>query len=346
MGIVEGVRDLQDDALVEAVRQLVGRSNRLTAELLVHLGEVDARRLYLEHACSSMFTWCTGRLGFAESVAYSRIRVARIARRFPAVLAYVAAGRVHLTGISLLAAQLTEANHREVLDAACGKSKREIEELVATLAPRPNVPAGIRKLPDPSPGRARAMPTEITLPKAQTEGQGPRSRRDVVAPLAPERFRVQFTASREQVEKLKRLQELLSHQVSAGDLAGVVERAVDLLTERLEARQNAKVKRPRTQAKDRAAAHSRQVPAAVRRAVAQRDDGQCAFVDKRGMRCQERRRLEYDHIHPVGMGGDHGVSNVRLLCRAHNAHAARRAYGADFVERAVGRSRLAKPRAP
>jgi hypothetical protein len=52
--------------LIARIRELVESGNRSEAELLAHLGEVDARRLYLEEGCPSMFVWCVGVLHFAE----------------------------------------------------------------------------------------------------------------------------------------------------------------------------------------------------------------------------------------------------------------------------------------
>jgi len=40
--------------VVERLEELVGEERRLTAAVLAHLGEVEARRLYLPAACSSM----------------------------------------------------------------------------------------------------------------------------------------------------------------------------------------------------------------------------------------------------------------------------------------------------
>ena len=40
-----------------------------------------------------------------------------------------------------------------------------------------------------------------------------------------------------------------------------------------------------------------------------------------------------DHIEPVARGGEATLENVRLLCRAHNAHAAELAFGAEFMDR-------------
>jgi hypothetical protein len=48
----------------------------------------------------------------------------------------------------------------------------------------------------------------------------------VVAPLAPERYKVQFTVSRDTYDKLRRVQDLLRHQVPDGDPAAIFDRAV------------------------------------------------------------------------------------------------------------------------
>ncbi len=66
-------KDLRNDQLLQRVQSLVSRTNRDLAELLWHLAEVDARGLYRDEACSSMFTYCRDRLGFSEPVAFRRI---------------------------------------------------------------------------------------------------------------------------------------------------------------------------------------------------------------------------------------------------------------------------------
>ena len=154
------------------------------------------------------------------------------------------------------------------------------------------------------------------------------TRHTVVEPLSPGRYRVQFTASAELHDKLERLRALLRSQVPDGDLAAVVDHAVSQALARLEARRFAKTSAPRKELSDTSTAPaSRHVPAAVRRAVRERDGARCGFVDTRGRRCSERDRLEFHHRHPFGMGGDHDPGNVGLLCRAHNQLLARSDYG-------------------
>src|SRR5687768_2599250 len=94
---------MSDREVVERLRELLGEERRLTAAVLLHLGEVEARRLYLSAACSSMFVYCARVLGMSEDEALKRIQAARAMRRFPVVATAVAEGRLHLTGVVRLA---------------------------------------------------------------------------------------------------------------------------------------------------------------------------------------------------------------------------------------------------
>src|SRR5690242_15351249 len=141
-----GVGSLSSGALLAATKELAGKVQVLEADLLVHLAEIDERKLYLDCAHSSMIAFCVGELGFSEAAAYDRIAVARAGRKLPAIFDAVRSGRVHLTGLRLLVPHLTEKNHTKLLAKAAGRSKREIEELVARLAPREPVSAMVRRL--------------------------------------------------------------------------------------------------------------------------------------------------------------------------------------------------------
>jgi 5-methylcytosine-specific restriction endonuclease McrA len=274
---------------------------------------------------------------------------------------------------------LTPDNQDEVLAAAKHKSRREIEELVASLRPRPDVPDRVRAVR--SDGRrtgtgssaqpdgacvAPALPllqaesaehdpvtSESASTATSTMNTGFRDSinasrlvpgrvvqpTSTVVPLAPERYKIQFTASVATRDKLRRAQELLRHRVPSGDLAQVVDMALECLLRDLERTRAAVMDRPRREvervAKEgvtrRAAATtraiSRHIPAAVRREVWQRDGGRCTFVGASGIRCSERGWIEFDHRWPHGDGGEAIADNVRLLCRSHNQYEARNFFG-------------------
>src|SRR5262249_49329931 len=78
------IASLSDADLLAATRQLALRSCAVEADLLVHLGEIDERKLYLVRAHPSMFAFCTRELGFSEGAAYNPIFVSRHGRKWPA----------------------------------------------------------------------------------------------------------------------------------------------------------------------------------------------------------------------------------------------------------------------
>jgi hypothetical protein len=373
---------IPDDELLRRLGELVSQSRRVEADLVAHIGEVDERALYARLAFPSMFAYATQALHLSEAEAYRRITVARAARQHPLLLTMLRDGRLHLSGIALLAPLLTPSNRDAVLARASHRSKRDLERLVVELAPRPDAPSFMRKLPQPRtaplpdapqgpapgsgtalevapelvPGRvgrtastsvAAAVPPLAPVPLAPvrlapvrlapvTLAPAPPTppRPAVVEPLSPNRYKVQFTASAELHDKLERLTALLRSQVPDGDLAAVIERAVSDTLERLEARRFARTNAPRkTLGQTDMAPSSRHIPAAVRRAVRERDGDRCRYVDEQGRRCSARDGLEFHHLHPFGLGGDHSPGNLRLLCTTHNRYLAEHDYGQAAIRR-------------
>jgi hypothetical protein len=157
-------------------------------------------------------------------------------------------------------------------------------------------------------------------------------RTTVVEPLAPGRFRIQFTAGRSLREKLERLAALLHSSVPDGDLAALIEDAVTERIAKLEAKRLAAVSRPRkTVADSDTRPGPRSIPAAVRRAVRTRDGDRCAFVSRSGRRCTATCDLQFHHRHPHGLDGDRSPGNIALHCRTHNAHESAADYGHGIV---------------
>ncbi|MGH9460437.1 MAG: HNH endonuclease [Vicinamibacteria bacterium] len=351
---------ISDDELLRRLSELLQQSRRVESELVAHIGEVDARRLYAREAAPSMFAYCTERLNLSEHEAYLRITVARASREHPVLLEMLSDGRLHLSAIAKLAPCLTEANRETLLARAVGKSKRQVEELVAELAPKPDVPATMRKLPERELGPDRRLtklssattlndarhgldlgvlgPDRVTLlhtpPPAPSK---PPAQRPVVVPLSPTRYKVQFTASAELHTKLERLRVLLRPSVPDGDLAAIIEQAVTEKLERLEAKRFAKTKAPRKSVEHAdTSPSSRYIPAPVKRAVRERDRDQCAFVDAHARRCKERQGLEFHHKQPFARGGNHSPDNLQMLCPAHNDYLAERDYGKEVMARYRG----------
>jgi hypothetical protein len=324
------LKALSDRDLLTTVSALAAQERGATANLIAALAEVDARRLYLGEGCSSLFTYCTQVLHLSEHAAYGRIEAARAARRFPIILELLAEGSITLTTVTLLAPHLTVDNCRQLLEDARHKSRREIEHMVAALRPQPSVATSIRKLPtkapEPRPTECCASPIERDLLASQASSPVPPPKRPAaLVPLAPERYRVQFTVSRAVHDKLRVAQDLLRHSIPDGDPAAIFERALTLLLSELEKKKCAAASRPRSGVPARPG--SRRIPAAVRREVWARDGGRCAFAGSHG-RCTERGFLEFHHVTPYAVGGTAVSTNIQLRCRRHNAYEADVYFGA------------------
>jgi hypothetical protein len=327
---------LSDDELLLRLRSILQDSRRTESDLVAHIGEVESRRLYAREASPSMHAYCTDVLHLSEAEAYLRVHTARAARRYPVILEMLTDGRLHLSAIAKLAPHLDSENHAVLLARATHKTKRQVEDLVAELNPRPDAPSLIRKLPvkpEAEPSLEVTPPaTSVSRPHSEAildrSSQAPTR----IAPLSPERYKVQFTASGAFRAKLERLQALMRTRFPDGDLAKVLEEAVTEKLERLEARRFAKTARPRSNEVPRDDG-SRRLPAALKRAVNVRDDDRCRYVDDRGRRCAERQGLQYHHRDPFGRGGERTVANICLMCPAHNQYLADRDYGKETMDR-------------
>jgi 5-methylcytosine-specific restriction endonuclease McrA len=290
-----------DADLLSGVATLVRSHRDLTARLVAHLAEIEERRLHLSAGFSSMFDFCTGKLGFSEGEAFRRILAARLARRFPIVYSLLASGRANLSTLEFLRERLTEENHRELFAAVAGKGKRDVQMILAARFPEPKPPSKIRRQAN-------------------------------IEPVSELWFKVQFTASDELRQKLELCRDLMSHANPSRDLASVIERAVDLLLADLERKRLGKTRRPSTLATSGKRNPSR-VRTAARREVFERDGLRCTFLSEDGRRCGARAFLELDHVDAKANGGSNEAKNLRVLCRAHNQLAAEQTFGREHIER-------------
>jgi hypothetical protein len=332
---------LSDRNLLARLDVLAGGERDMTVELVAHLAALDSRpSVYAAEGYGSLFAYCRQALRLSEDAACNRIEAARACRRFPVILDLLASGEVTLTSVRLLGRHLTPENHQAVLARASGRSRREIEALVAELAPQPDVPSSVRKLPTftaTSSSSAAAAPAAATVPSEPTPAIAPSpaalppAPRPIVRPTAPERYRVQFTIGAEDHEKLRRLQALLRREIPDGDPGVIFGRALTLLLEKVEKTKLGAAAKPRLRPSIRpgtdAAVRSRHIPRVVKRGSWERDAGQCAFVSPTGRRCSERVFLEFHHVQAYAKQGPATVGNISLHCWRHNQYEAELAFG-------------------
>ena len=296
--------DVSDDDLLRHVAHLARQERHATAQLIASLTELDARKLYLREGCASLFTYCTQVLHLLRT---RGLRSHRARTPVPEILELLADGAITLTTVTLLGPHLTDENH-SLLEAARHKSRREVEQIVARVRPKPDIPASIRKLPEPTLAKSPTAPPAETSEVVDARPEYARpvapARRPMVAPLAPARYKMQFTVSDETYQTFRRAQDLLRHTIPNGDPAAIVDRALTMLVEHLEKTKWAATTRPQA---------SRGIPARITphsggssRAVWARDGGQCTFVGAAG-----RARNADAWIPPRGLVCDRWAADGR-----------------------------------
>ncbi len=187
--------------------------------------------------------------------------------------------------------------------------------------------------PDPVPAAPSAQPSAGSmLPQAGTPAPNPVLPTAPPArtePLSPGRYLLEVTLAGETLAKLRYAQDLLSHALPGGEVAAVLDRALDALIAQLEKQRFAATDAPRP---SRGSDDPHYVPAELKRAVYERDEGRCTHRGPNGERCTETRFLHIDHIEPVARGGKSTLENLRLLCSEHNQQAADEVFGRAFMD--------------
>ena len=355
------------NVLLRGLHALAATARSTNALLLAHIGEVKERKLYRGAAQPNMHLYCVNVLRFSEDAAHKWLQAAGAARRFPAIFGHFAVGRLHLSGICLLAPHLLPENADELITASLDGTKAGIEKVLAEKFPRPDVPEMLGAvaatpvaLPPPqvgsepktAPGQfffssSQALTDPETLESPNNSGvqqtvspsEQPVAapQYPIVKPLAPKRYGLQATIDEETHDLIREAQDLLAHTEGGRQVANVLRRALEFYVPHLRRRRFAQTERPRRSAKKPKSV--RTIPATVKRAVKARDEGRCTFANETGERCPAKSGLEYDHVKPVAKGGETTVENLRLRCRAHNQLAAEQAYGEEFMRRKREESR-------
>jgi hypothetical protein len=188
-------------------------------------------------------------------------------------------------------------------------------------APAPAIPLPNAAASHEPQGAAIASAPSITRAAASPLHHPP-----VAAPLAPGRYRFQFTSDEEMHELFRQVQTLLCREIPNGDVVAIFRMALALLHEHTARKKLAATGNPRRRHRPHDV-RSRYRPADLIRIVWKRDGGRCAYVAMNGRRCDETKFLEFHHLVPYARGGEMTPANISLRCSAHNRYEAELVFG-------------------
>ncbi|MBN8542036.1 MAG: HNH endonuclease [Deltaproteobacteria bacterium] len=311
---------LSNDNLITSVRLLVKEERRITREILDHINEVARRRLYADLGFSSIFDWLVKDLSYSESAAYRRMQAARVLLAVPEAAGKLESGALGLTVLSKVQTFI-RADEKRTGQKMSIQEKSEILTKVESCSGR----EAEHRLAQHFPEVASQFP----------DGLAPKEK---VRAISEDQVSVQVTFTRVQFEKLKRIQELLSHTHRGSSHAEFLDAAMDVFLEKKDPLR--KAVKPRAALCDTAAEAdvpdvqpAKSLTPSIRNAVLRKSGGQCEYREtKMGHRCESRHFLEIDHIQPRALGGTNVPDNLRVLCRTHNLLVAERVFGREKIE--------------
>ncbi len=312
--------------LLSELRKLVSHERNVLTEVLWHLKEVEKRRLFADEGYPSLFEYAVKGLGYSESAAFRRISAMRLLKSLSApevekVESLIQSGVLNLSKLTMAQehfkylkkkGEMVDSIKKEKILADLQlKSTRECEKYFVALAPEAKSRERIRAL-------------------TETESE------------------IRIIVSNELLKKIEQFKNLQSHVKYDASLAEVLEMALDVAIQKKDPRKIAvfpKNKKIRSMLKEKTVEqlpsrskesikdnlNPRFIPASTRRFIWTRDQGRCTFKNKEtGQMCGSTYQIQIDHIHPVSLNGDADPKNLRLLCRTHNAHQARKIFGVQL----------------
>lgn len=295
------IKEVTNHNLDAHLRLLVNNEREILSEILIHIAELDRRKLYLNYGYSSLFDYLTNRIGYANGSAHRRIDAARLSFDAPEVIEKLESGELNLAQVSLL-----QKSIREIQAGSKVKIEAQVkEELVEQLLNKSFAESEVLV------SKALNMkPKEYTKTKHQKD----------------ESVRMEVTFTKVQWAKLVKMRELLSNSLPNGSSWDqVLEYVSDSVIKqkditRVVAKKNVvnKEEAKSTKTEVISIAARQAISKKVQREIFQRDQF-CQYKDKHtGKQCNSRWRLNIDHIHPVWAGGNNESENLRVLCNNHN----------------------------
>lgn len=295
--------------LILRMEKLVRTERKVTHLVLLHIAEIESRKVYADLGFDGMYSYLTKGLGYSEGSAYRRLQSARLLAQVPEVAEKIENGRLNLT-------QLTEVQK-------CVKGNTlSSEETLKVLGMLENKNSFETQ---------KTLAFELNLP-IQTK--------EKIKPQGDESIRMELTLTKEQFEDLEQAKSLLSHIFPDGSWSDVIAKLAKEFNQRKLVGRSKNEESPKKEstsggslespthcllaAGERVFVKRKYIPLRVRREILQKAGYCCEFEHPRtGKRCSSKYQLEIDHIQPIALCGGNELENLRVLCRAHNLQAAR-----------------------
>ena len=187
--LLAGLRELSDDELLREMRFLAERARHNDLRLLAALVEFEHRRLEAKAKVRNLYDFCRYNLGFDENESYRRSKAAILLNGYPQAWTLLEKRRITLSALVVLSSVVKPENAEKWFAKAQGKTRRELEFLVAAAHPSPTVPDYVRTLPNRVMIVAAQLPPSVQAeasPASSSVAPSEAQRRTVIDQALPE----------------------------------------------------------------------------------------------------------------------------------------------------------------
>ena len=329
------IQKLDDTQLVKYFDKLISYDRKLNQTIILALGEIQQRRLYMNLGYSNLFEMLLQHFKMSETAAYQRLNTLKLIKEVPEVHNMIETGNLSLTNAAMAQSvihkiekiddkKLTVNEKQEIVQLVCNKTQKQAQVALTEIHPVASLPKTIEK------------------------------------PITADLTQVQVVLNKDAYENLQTLKSLYSHKIPDGDMNKIFELLISIAVQnhqinkmshkkenemKLQKAESKKIINSVTSIKSeiyealstgeiqvKKTNQTRHVRISVKRNIYQRANGQCEFRNQQGQRCQSRHQLEFDHIQSVSHGGDSQFENIQLLCRYHNQMKVKNTHGFLYVQ--------------
>jgi 5-methylcytosine-specific restriction endonuclease McrA len=330
-----------DVKLIESLKAGVLEEKKLLADCLIQLSEIMKRNIHTKSGYSSLHKYCLSILPLSKGAVYRRTQVAGKIHRHPIFLELIGSGQLTLTAASVIVANIEANTSESQIKSFVGKTVDEIKDLLGE-SDRNEAPDSISRTKDRlievPVDNSRVGSSEVTGSSSGSSSatiqNNVESNSSSDHPETPKkefikekRYVVQFTGSEALSNKLKRAREVLSHKYPDGKCEEILEEALDALLAKFapENQKSNNMDKPNNE-------ESAYIPRKMKRDTLKQAGYCCEWTSKNRKRCDERSKLEIDHIISRAHGGKTARSNLQVLCKAHNNWKAKDEMGDKFID--------------
>jgi hypothetical protein len=302
------LKHVSDEALDQSLLAFVKKEKEVLKDILLHIVEVDRRRLYLRMAYPSLFAYLTEHIGYAAGSAQRRIDAARLSQEVPSVIQDLEAGHLNLSQVTLLQKAFREHKRR---DKNTTDNENHLEPQIALKETKVKL---LTELKHKSYAESQVLVAKALQIKIK---ESPK-----VHYQSDESVRLEVSLSKKQWIKLQEMRRILSNSLPNGSWDQALENAADTIIE-----QESKGVSSGLSSEP---ANKPEIKTSIRKLkqMALFRDKCCQYKDpKTGKVCGTNWYLETDHLQPRWAGGKDELKNYRALCSAHNKEVYRQQSG-------------------